>query len=103
VILCVKLTASRTSTSVTGLLALLVSTLSEIVGTGVDNDGAAEDALGTDQLDELVGDGALSIALAVGLEVAEVTNVTLAVGRSTVGLAVGIDCGPSSAVVPRLL
>jgi hypothetical protein len=87
-----RLTASRAGTSVTSLLALLVATLAEIIGTSVDNDGAAEDALGADQLDELVADGALGIALAVSLEVAQVTNVALLVLGGTVGLAVRVDC-----------
>ena len=61
------------------------------VGAGVDDDGAAEDALGADQLDELVGDGALGVALGVGLEVAQVTDVALGVGGGAVGLVVGVD------------
>lgn len=51
----------------------------------------AQDALGTDQLDELVLHGAGGIALSVGLEVAQVTDVTVGVGGSTVGLAEGVD------------
>lgn len=58
----------------------------------MDDNGAAEDTLGTDQLDELIGDGALGIALTIGLEVAQVTNVALRVRGGTVGLAVGVDC-----------
>ena len=58
----------------------------------MDDDGAAEDALGADQLDELVGDGALGVALGVGLEVAQVADVALAVGGGAVGLVVGVDC-----------
>lgn len=84
-------TASGTSASVASLLALLVAALAEVVGAGVDNDGAAEDALGADQLDVLVGDSALGVALGVGLEVAQVADVALAVGGSTVGLVVGVD------------
>jgi hypothetical protein len=87
-----RLTASRAGTSVTGLLALLVATLAEVVSAGVDNNGAAENTLRADQLDELVADGALGIALTVGLEVAQVTNVALLVLGGTVGLAVRVDC-----------
>jgi len=68
-----------------------VASLSEIVGASVDDNGAAENAVWTDQLDELVSDGALSVALTVGLEVAQVTNVTLGVGWSAVLLAVWVD------------
>jgi hypothetical protein len=84
--------ASRTSASVASLLALLVRALAEVVGAGVDDDGAAEDALRADQLDELVRDGALGVALGVGLEVAQVADVALAVGGGAVGLVVGVDC-----------
>ena len=54
-------------------------------------DTYANDALGSDQLDELVGDRALAIALGVGLEVAKVTNMAVLVGWGTVGLAVRVD------------
>ena len=93
-------TASRARAGVTGLLALLVATLAKVVSASVDNDGAAEDALGADQLDELVGDGALGVALAIGLEVAQVTNVALVVLGGTVGLAVRVEvrAGGSAAV-----
>jgi len=87
-----RLTASWTRTGVASLLGLLTVTLSEVVGTGVNNDGTAEDALWANQLDELVRYGALSVSLSVGLEVAQVTNVTLRIGWSTVGLAVWVDC-----------
>ena len=85
-------TASGTSASVASLLALLVLALAEVVSAGVDDDGAAEDALGADQLDVLVRDGALGVALGVGLEVAQVADVALAVGGGAVGLVVGVDC-----------
>lgn len=94
-------TASGAGTSVASLLALLVLTLAEIVGAGVDDNGAAEDALGADQLDELVRDGALGVALGVGLEVAQVADVALAVGGGAVGLVVGVDCGREVSVVAR--
>lgn len=41
----------------------------------------------------LVLDAALGVALAVGLDVAQVTNMAGLVGGSTVGLVVGVDCG----------
>jgi hypothetical protein len=52
----------------------------------------ANDTLWADQLDELVLDGALGVTLAVGLEVTQVTDVTLLIGWSTVGLGVWVDC-----------
>lgn len=84
-------TAGRTSASVTSLLALLVLALAKVVGAGVHDDGAAQHALRADQLDELVRDGALGVALGVGLEVAQVTNVALAVRGGAVGLVVRVD------------
>lgn len=62
--------ASRSAACIPRGLALLVSSLAQIVSTRMHNDGTAEDALGTDQLDEFVGDRAFRVALAVGLEVA---------------------------------
>lgn len=85
-------TASWTATSVSSLLALSVATLSKIIGAGVHNNSAAEDALWADQLDQLVLDRALCVALAIGFEVSEVTDVALRILWSTVLLAVWVDC-----------
>jgi hypothetical protein len=52
----------------------------------------ADDALRSDQLDQLVGVASLSVALAVGLKVTQVADVALLVFGSTVGLVVGVDC-----------
>lgn len=56
----------------------------------------AENALSTDQLDELVLGGAVGIALGIGLEVAQVADVALSVAGGAVGLAKGVDwqCQP---------
>lgn len=56
----------------------------------------AENALSTDQLDELVLGGAVGIALGIGLEVAQVADVALSVAGGAVGLAEGVDwqCQP---------
>lgn len=51
----------------------------------------ANNALGANELDKGVLDRALRVALGIGLNVAEVTNVALLVGGGTVGLAVGVD------------
>lgn len=84
---------SRTPARIARSLTLLVAALAQIVGAGVHDDGAAEHALGPDELDVLVGDGALGVALAVGFEVAEVADVALAVGGGAVGFGEGVDCG----------
>lgn len=59
----------------------------------------AKNALGTDQLDQLVGLGANGVALGIGGEVAQVTDVTLLIGGSAVGLAEGVDWVAVSRVV----
>lgn len=53
----------------------------------------AQDAFGPDQLDEVIGYGAFSVALRVRFEVSEVANVALRVGGCAVRLGVRIDCG----------
>jgi hypothetical protein len=101
------LTTGRASTSVTSLLGLLVTTLTEIISSGVDDNSTlrksveayenlfkwtyADNALGADQLDELISGGALAIALTIGLEVAKVTNMASLISWCTVCLAVGVD------------
>lgn len=62
-------TASRPAPSIPCKLALLVSALAQIVRTRMYHDRASEDALGPYQLDVLVRNRVLGIALAVGLEV----------------------------------
>ena len=85
------LTTSRTSAGVASLLALLIAALSKIVGSSVDNDSAAQDALGSNELNKLVADLAICIALSVSLEVAKISDMAVLVGWSTVLLAVGVD------------
>lgn len=51
----------------------------------------ANDGFGTNQLDMLVLNAALGVALSIGLDVAQVTNVAGGIGRSTVGLVVRVD------------
>ena len=50
-----------------------------------------DDTLRANELDQLVLDRALCITRAVSLKVSEVTDVTLAISRSSVSLAVRID------------
>ena len=84
-------TASRAGTSVASLLALSVATLTKVIGSAVHNNSAAKNALWADELDVLVGDRPLSVALAVGLVVAQVTNVALGVRRRTVLFSMRVD------------
>ena len=55
------------------------------------HDRPAQHALRPDQLDQLVRHGTRGVALAVRLEVAEVADVTLAVGGGAVRLLVRVD------------
>jgi hypothetical protein len=66
----------------------------------VDNNGSANNAVGTNQLDERISNGTLGIALAISLNVSEITNVTSLVRRSAVGLVVRVEvrAGGSAAV-----
>lgn len=47
-------TASGTAAGVAGGERVLVAALAEVVGAGVDNDGAADDRVGADERDLLV-------------------------------------------------
>jgi len=52
----------------------------------------ANNTLWADQLDELVLNGANTVALSIGLEVAKVTNMADLIGRSAMCLSVWVDC-----------
>ena len=77
-------TTSRPSSSISSGLALLVSTLAQIIGTRVHDNCTAENTFRANQLHLGILDAALAVALAIGLEVAEVTDVTLAIRGGTV-------------------
>jgi hypothetical protein len=62
----------------------------------VQGDTYANDALGANELDQLVRYAPLRIALAVCLVVAQVTDVAGLVGGGAVVFAVGVDCTPVS-------
>jgi|SRR5687767_2904628 hypothetical protein len=59
----------------------------------------ANDAVGTNELDEVVGHGALGVALTISLDVAEITDMASLIGGSTVGLAVRVDYMHLSALI----
>lgn len=66
--------------------------LAQIIGATVNDNGAAQDALRTNELDQLVRHRALAIALPVRLEVAQIADVALRVRGRAMGLVVGVDC-----------
>lgn len=51
-------------------LALLMTSLAQIISTGVNDYCPAEHALGANQFNEFIADGALGVALIVSLEIA---------------------------------
>ena len=55
------------------------------------NDRPSKHALGPNELDEGIGDGAFGVALFVGFEVAQVADVALGVGGGAVLFAEGVD------------
>ena len=111
-------TAGGTAAGVAGGERVLVAALAVVVGADVDNDGAADNRVGADERDLLVcggsagrslplhsaprltGDVNIGVARAVGLDIAEVTNVTVGVGGTAVVLAmrVKVRAGRSTAV-----
>lgn len=76
-------TTVRWNVSATSVSMLLL----ELSGFSYANDG-----VGADQLNKIVLDSALGVAIAVDSDVSEVTDVTLLVAWGAVGLAVGVDC-----------
>lgn len=66
----------------------------------MDNHGTANDAVGANELDVRVLHGALGVALAVSLDVAEVADVSGLVRRSAVSLSVRVEvrAGRSAAI-----
>lgn len=56
----------------------------------------ADDAVGADELDVRVHDGALGVALAISLDVAQVADVAGLIRGGAVRLVVGVDCGASA-------
>lgn len=84
-------TASRTATRIARSLTLLVPALAQIVRASMHDDRPAEHALGANELDLLVRDGTLGVALAVRLEVTEVADVAFAVGWGAVRFGEGVD------------
>lgn len=105
-------TASGTAASVAGGERVGVAALAEVVGTGVDDDRAADDRVGADERDLLVlrgcqrpfltlrasatltGDVDVDVARAVSLDVAEVADVTLSVRRTSVVLSMRVEMRP---------
>jgi len=68
-----------------------VAAPAEVIGAAMDDDGATNDAVRADQLDQLIGNAALGIPLAVRLKVTQVTDMALVVFGGTVGFVVGVE------------
>lgn len=68
-----------------------MTSLAQVIGTGMYDNGPAKDALRADQLDEVVLDGPFGVTLVVCFEVAKVADVTDRVRRGAVFFREGID------------
>ena len=55
------------------------------------DDSPSKHALGPNELDEVVGDAAVGVAMVIGFEVAEVADMAIGVGRGAVLFAEGVD------------
>lgn len=60
----------------------------------------ADNTVGADQFDQLVLDASLCVSLAVGLEVAQVTDVALLILGGAVSLVLGVDLNLLAAIQP---
>lgn len=83
--------ASRTTARVARSLALLMTALAQIISASMHDDRSAQYAFRPNQLDLLVRDGTLGVALAICFEVAEVANVAFTVGGGAVGFGERVD------------
>lgn len=100
-------TTSWSTTGVTSLEGVWVTTLTEVIGTGVNDNGSTEDRSWTEQLDQVVSDGTLSDTRGIGLDVTQVTNVSGLIRWGTVGLAEWVEVwtgrGTTVGVVTKLV
>lgn len=92
--------ASWTATSIASFLALCVATLAKVISAAVHDNGAPQNTRWTDQLYQRVFNRALCIALAISLEVSQVTDVTLAVLGSTMLLVEWVDWDENTSTMP---
>lgn len=69
----------------------------------MDNNCSPENALLPDQLNQAVLDAALPVAVAVGLEVAEVADMADFVARRAVRLAKGVEVWPGRGAAVRVV
>lgn len=60
----------------------------------------AENAVLSKELDQIVGKGALGVALSIGLDIAQITYVALRVLRGTMSLGVGVNYEEIESVKP---
>ena len=88
-------TASGSGTSVTGLLGFSVPALTQVIGASVDNHGATNNGVLTEQLDKGVLLGTLGNPVSIGGDVTQVTDVTVVVFGGTVFLTKRVEVGAS--------
>ena len=62
-------TTGSSATGVSGLQGVWVTTLTKVIGAGVDDDGSADDRVSAEKRDVLVGDVDRGVSRAVSLDV----------------------------------
>ncbi len=95
-------TTSRPSTRITRLLALLGITLAQIVRARMHDDGAAQHALLTDQLDQLISNAPFPLPLSSVLKLPRSPTWRVESEGAPCVLPKGLKCGPAE-VQPLVL
>jgi len=100
-------TASGTTTGVASLEGFLVSTLTQVIGAGMDNNSPSQDAVRTNQLDDAINQRSPGNSMVVGLDVSQVTRMPVSVGGGAVSVSKGVEVrtsrGTSVGVVAELV
>ena len=86
-------TTGGSATGITGLEGLLVTALTQVVLSRVDNNRSANDGVWTEQLDQIVSNGTLSDTIVVRRDVTHVADVSDGVSWRAVGLLEWVEVG----------
>ena len=89
-------TAGEAATRVAGLEGLFIAALTQVVVLGVDDEGAAHTGVLTIDVDQLVLQLALNVAMLVSMHIAEVADVTDLLSWASVGLSMRVEVRSSS-------
>ncbi|KAH3669951.1 hypothetical protein OGATHE_002764 [Ogataea polymorpha] len=84
-------TTGWSATGITGLQRVWVATLTQVIGTGVNNDSSSQNGVFTEKLDQAVLLCTLGNSIGVGSNVTKVTNVSLGVFWCTMVFAEWVE------------